>query len=69
MAVQQGSPVWKSGLRPGDILREIEGIPLENLDTLRRLVYIANVGDRLSFRAEREGESWNGEIILEESSE
>jgi serine protease Do len=69
MAVQQGSPVWKSGLRPGDIFREIEGIPLENLDTLYRVVYNANVGDRLRFRAEREGESWNGEILLEESSE
>ena len=69
MAVQQGSPVWKSGLRPGDIFREIEGIPLENLDTLYRVVYDANVGDRLRFRAEREGESWDGEILLEESSE
>jgi len=69
MAVQQGSPVWKSGLRPRDIFREIEGIPLENLDTLYRVVYNANVGDRLRFRAEREGESWNGEILLEESSE
>ena len=66
MAVQEDSPVWKSGLRPGDIFREIEGIPLENLDTLRRVVYDAKVGDRLRFRAEREGESWNGEIILEE---
>ncbi len=66
MAVQQGSPVWKSGLRPGDIFREIEGFPLENLDTLYRVVYDANVGDRLRFRAERNSESWHGEILLEE---
>jgi S1-C subfamily serine protease len=67
MAVQEGSPVWKAGLRPGDIFREIEGLPLENLDTLFRVVYDANVGDCLSFRAERDGESWNGEILLEEN--
>ena len=66
--VQQESPVWKSGLRPNDILREIEGIPMENIDTLYRVVYDANVGDMLRFRAERNGESWNGEILLEEKS-
>ncbi len=68
MVVQQDSPVWKSGLRPGDIFREIEGLPLDNLDTLYRVVYNANVGDRLQFRAERNGESWNGEIVLEEGT-
>ncbi len=66
MAVQQESPVWKAGLRPGDIFREIEGIPLVNTDTLYRVVYNANVGDRLRFRAERNNESWTGEILLEE---
>ncbi len=66
VAVQQDSPVWKAGLRPRDILREIEGIPLDSIDTLYRVVYDANVGDRLQFRAERDGESWDGEILLEE---
>ncbi len=66
--VQQDSPVWKSGLRPHDILREIEGIPMENIDTLYRVVYDANVGDMLRFRAERNGESWDGEILLEEKA-
>jgi serine protease Do len=69
MAVQPGSPVWKAGLRPGDILREIEGMPLETLDALYRVVYDANVGDRLRFRAERDGESFNGEILLEENQD
>ncbi len=66
--VQKESPVWKAGLRPHDILREIEGIPLESTDTLYRVVYDAKVGDRLKFRAERGGESWNGEILLEEET-
>jgi hypothetical protein len=30
------------------------------------VVYDANVGDRLQFRAERNGEMWDGEILLEE---
>ena len=69
MVVHQGSPVWKAGLRPGDIFREIEGMPLVNTDTLYRVVYNANVGDRLRFRAERNNESWTGEILLEELTE
>jgi len=69
MLVHQGSPVWKAGLRPGDIFREIEGMPLVNTDTLYRVVYNANVGDRLRFRAERNNESWTGEILLEELTE
>ena len=68
VVVQPDSPVWKAGLRPGDVIREIAGIPLENLDTIYRLAYNANVGDRLSFRAERAGEPWTGEILLEENS-
>ena len=31
-----------------------------------RLVYNANVGDRLPFVAERDGERWTGEIVIEE---
>ena len=42
-------------------------MPLDNLDTLYRLVYDANVGDRLSFRAERDGESWTGRSCSRES--
>jgi serine protease Do len=65
--VEENKPVWKSGLRPGDILREVGGLPLDRIDTLYRVVYDANVGDRISFRAERAGESWRGEILLEEN--
>ena len=69
VAVQQESPVWKAGLRPRDILREVEGIPMESIDTLYRLVYDANVGDILRFRAERNGETWDGEMLLEEEAD
>lgn len=65
--VKQDMPVWKAGIRQGDILRDVGGVPLDRIDTLYRVVYDANVGDRISFRAERAGESWNGEILLEEN--
>ncbi len=66
-SVTPGSAAWKAGLRPYDILREVNGQPLSSPDLLRRLVYEAQVGDRVRFRAEREGESWDGEILIEET--
>jgi len=67
VAVTPGSAAWKADLRPRDILREVNGQPLASPDVLYRLVYEAQVGDRIRFRAEREGELWDGEILIEES--
>ncbi len=66
MDVENGSPAWKSGLRPGDILRTMNGDPVANLDRLYRLFYNAKVGDHLPFTAERDGKTWSGEIVLSE---
>jgi hypothetical protein len=33
---------------------------------IERLIYNANVGDRLDFRAERDGEAWEGSLELAE---
>jgi serine protease Do len=66
VSVRTESPAWKADLRPRDIIREVEGQRLDSADVLYRLVYEANVDDRLEFVAERDGERWTGEIIIEE---
>jgi len=65
--VEAGSPAERAGLRPGDILRAINGVPLKDLDTVGRLIYEARVGDRLAYRAERDGQRLDGTITLEET--
>ncbi len=67
LAVVPGSPAWNSGIRPRDVIRDIEGQALASKDVWHRLVYEAQVGDKLSFRAERQKEYFEGEIIIEES--
>lgn len=67
LAVVPGSPAWMGGVRPKDIIREVAGMALSSKDVWARLVYEAQVGDSLSFRAERENVSFEGEIIIEES--
>jgi len=65
--VLQDSPAWKAGLRSRDVLRSVEGYSLDSSDILDRLLYELQVGDKLRFTAERDGETWNGEIIIEEA--
>ncbi len=67
VAVLPGSPAWKSGLRPKDIIREVEGHALSSSDVWYRLVYESQVGDAINFKAERENAPFDGKIIIEES--
>jgi len=65
--VEEGSPAWKAGLRVWDVIREIDGVPLEDFDAITRLWYEAKVGTELVFVAEREGERFRGRIEVAES--
>jgi serine protease Do len=64
--VRPESAAAKAGIRAGDVLREIDGVKLQDRDTVTRLVYEAMVGDRLAYRAERDGQPFSGTIVLEE---
>ncbi len=64
--VDEGGPAWRAGLRKYDVLREMGGTRVSSLSMVSRLVYNSNVGDRLPFVAERDGERWTGEIVIEE---
>jgi len=57
---------WKAGLRQGDIIREIEGLRLDQEDAIYRFYYNARVGDRMTFRTERNGQFFDAVIVLEE---
>jgi len=65
--VEVNLAAWKAGLRRGDIIREIEGLRLDQSDAIYRFYYNARVGDRMRFRAERAGELFDGVIVLAES--
>ncbi len=65
--VMEDSPAWRAGLRVYDIIRTVNGVPLDSRDTMVRMMYEAMVGDRISFTAERDGETFEGELVLEEA--
>jgi len=64
--VDEGGPAWQAGLRRLDVLRELGGQRVSSFSQVLRLVFDANVGDRLPFVAERDGKRWHGEIVIEE---
>jgi serine protease Do len=65
--VDHDSPAERAGLQVWDIIRKINGVPLDTRDTVTRLIHEAKVGTRLEFAAERDGEPFSGVIVLEEA--
>ncbi len=64
--VEPDGPAFRAGLRRLDVLRELGGQRVSSFSQVLRLVYDANVGDRVPFVAERDGKRWQGEIVIEE---
>lgn len=54
--VVSGSPAAGAGLEPGDIIFEIDGVPLEGRLNLSRMIQLKNVGDRIILKVDRGGE-------------
>jgi len=64
--VEEGSPAEKAGLKVYDVITAIDGVPLNNKDTVDRLVYEAKVGRELRYEAVRKDKTITGIIVLEE---
>ncbi len=65
--VEENSPAWKAGLRVWDVIRQIDGVPLQDADTVTRLWYETEVGTKLTLLVEREGRRFTSTIQVEES--
>jgi serine protease Do len=55
--VQPGSPAARAGLRPGDLVVEVDGSPVDSSRAFRRAVEGADAGQGLLMRIERNGTS------------
>jgi carboxyl-terminal processing protease len=60
----EGSPAEQAGLRPGDILREANGVALTGLDVVQAARLVRGpAGTAVSLLVEREGEQFNLEVV------
>jgi putative serine protease PepD len=62
--VQTGGPAAAAGLRPGDIITEIEGQPAHSVDQLMVLTITKRPGDKVEITYERNGLSTTTTITL-----
>jgi S1-C subfamily serine protease len=54
--VVAGGPAARAGIRPEDLLVELDGVPLHGVDDLQRLMTAERIGRRLEVQLVREGE-------------
>jgi serine protease Do len=59
-------PAWRAGIRPGDVIREMDGKKVRTKAEADAIISAAKIGDKLSVTVEREGELLKGEITVAE---
>jgi serine protease Do len=64
--VVNGGPAAKAGLKPGDLIVEFRGTPVENFDQLRRLIFSSKVGETVKIKVRRGEETLELEPTLSE---
>ena len=65
-AVVPGSPADKAGLRPFDVIREIDGRKVDSVDVVKDQVQKHQVGDRIPLTIWREGRTFQTTVTLGE---
>ncbi|MGH2981670.1 MAG: S1C family serine protease [Solirubrobacterales bacterium] len=64
--VVDGSPAARAGLRPEDLIVEVDGVPLADVGDLQRLMVAERIGRSLATRVHREGRTMKLTLVPEE---
>ena len=65
--VEPGSPAARSGLRPGDIVTQINSRRVDDADTLRNTIGLLRIGETVTLNILREGRAKTLDIKIEET--
>ena len=66
--VGRGSPAWRSGIAAGDVILEVDNIPLKSWDKLQHVLRGKKVGDVLELAISREERHARVRLRLEEAA-
>lgn len=62
--VKPGSPVHKAGLRPGDVLQAIAGLPLASLADIRHALHLTPAVGKVQFKWQRGPRVFEAQVTL-----
>ena len=60
------SPAYKSGLKPGDVIVQVNGAKVRSTYEANRVIFGSHIGDKLEFKVNRNGEHEEFTVVLEE---
>jgi len=61
--VVEGTPAAAAGLRPEDLIVELDGSPVTGVDDLQRLMVVERIGAKVPVRVLREGRELTLELV------
>lgn len=64
--VEDFSSAQKAGIKPGDVIIEIDGTTISTMDELNEIKYSHSIGDKITLKINREGKEMDIEITLSE---
>ncbi len=64
--VEDFTAAQKAGIKPGDIITEVEGKEVHNVDDINEIKNKCNVGDKLKMKIYRDGDYIDVEVTLQE---
>ncbi|MEM2104301.1 MAG: trypsin-like peptidase domain-containing protein [Candidatus Bathyarchaeia archaeon] len=65
--VVEGSPAYESGIVAGDIILELEDVPITRIERLLSEIHKRKAGDRVNLTVYREGLKYSVEVVLAEA--
>jgi len=68
-SLEKGSPADKAGAKVGDIIRQVNGTPIHDVNEAYRALFGANVGDTITLTVERDGKLMTLRLLLAELQE
>jgi len=62
--IYNGSPAYQVGIQPDSLIREVNGIPVQSVENVTKILSAENPGDTLSLTVEHSGEVQNYHLVL-----
>lgn len=68
ISIVDGSPAYKAGIEVGDIVREVDDIPIKKISDLMKAIHSKQIGSLVNVVIARDGQLLNFDFVLQEKS-